>query len=572
MIDSLIPEVPDGSYELLFEAFSWDLPTSFNIAAAVLDHPDPAGDTALVHTDGDGDRHTFTYADLRAATASFAGHLEANGVGQGDRVAVAFPQTPELLVAMLATVARGGVVVPLSVLLGAEVVDYTLDHCGADVLIADETTLDRWPAVNVEMTVASVSGAAYDGPASPLGALRPHVDASTVSAACNRSNTGDAGEFEHVETAPDDPALIMYTSGTSGDPKGVVQGHRYLLGSLPGYQLWFHLFDRETLRDQRVWTPAEWAWAGALFDVVFPALATDSTVVSKVRRTGFDAREALAHAASEGVTRVFLPPTALYDVREDDAHEGIDLSALAVIMCGGEHLDGDLGRWAERTLDVTVNEAYGQTEANALVGNCQALSPAKDGSMGRPYPGHDVVVGGYETMDVGANAPDASDDADAVTETTGELLVETPDPVVFLEYWRDPEATAAAFDDAGRLRTGDAVSCDPDGYLHFRGRVDDLIVTSGYRVSPAEVESALESHPAVDRALVAGVPDDRRGERVVARVVPAAGVKGDEDLSRDLSDHVGAAVGAHKKPREIVYRTALPRTSTGKLDRNSLFE
>lgn len=570
---------PEMSYEAFRNAFEWDVPKEYNIATESLDHADGVRTgTALYHVDETGTHHRFTYEALDRASDALAATLSDRGVTSGSHVAVCFPQGPELLLSHLAVYKLGAVTVPVSVLLGRESLTYTLEHSGADILLIDAEVWDDY-TVNDDDTDKSTdvpdgrSNVFHNGAADPN--VRDPFDPvdQVVSVPLNPSNydkdaghlggfervVGDWGNVPSVETSPDDPALLLYTSGTSGRPKGVLHGHRYLLGSLPGYHLWFQLFDPETFPDQRIWTPSEWAWAGALFDVVFPTLAIGGTVVSRVRRSKFDPKEALELFDDTGVTRAFLPPTALSLIRKAVPRPDTELQTLEAVQSGGEQLTPAVQEWAEGTFDLLINEGYGQTEANALAGNCRALFEKRSGSMGRPYPGHDVRI-----LDENGEQLPAGE--------VGELAVEEPDPVFFIEYWEDPEATAAKFTDDGLLRTGDLAKADEDGYLWFRGREDDLIISSGYRVSPVEVEEALERDDRVQEAIVVGVPDAERGNRIKAHLLPAGDPNEltDADLEA-LRVRVRDEVGAHKSPHEFEVLADLPQTRSGKVDRSELF-
>ncbi|WP_276272290.1 acyl-CoA synthetase [Haloarcula litorea] len=538
-------DLPDPTAgEDLHEGFAWHLPETYNVAEAALSGD--ASATALRHVDEGGTARSFGYGDLDAASDALAARLAATGVGRGDRVAVCLPTCPELLVAHLGALRLGAVVVPVSMLLGEAAVAHSLSDSGSAVLILDRERADALAldgAVKPDETLLVRPGG-YDGDLPALGGLGEHVDPTA--------------SVDPVATSPEDPAMLLYTSGTTGDPKGVLQGHRYLAGSLPGYHCWFHLFGPERAAASRVWTPAEWAWAGALFDVVYPTLAVGGTVVARCRRSGFDAARACALLDRERVTHAFAPATALRKLRTH-LTDGptYDFAALDVVNSGGEAVPPDLLSWIADALGVDVNEAYGQTEANALVGNCAAAYPVRPGSMGRPYPGHEVVI----VDEAGEQVPPG---------TVGEVAVEPPDPALFLGYWGDDAATEGAFFANGRFRTGDAAVRDEDGYLWHRGRRDDLIVTSGYRVSPLEVERVLDADEEVLDSVVGGVADETRGQRVTAYVVPRG--EGSEALAERLRERVRDELGAYKVPREIEFVDDLPETRSGKVDRAALFD
>lgn len=543
---------PDQSYESFREAFEWDLPATYNIANECLSAMHSSRqDAALYHVDEAGAHHEFTYEALDEASDAFAATMASWGVTEGRRVAICLPQSPELLVAHLATYKLGAVAVPVSVLLGRESMAYTLTHSDADLLVFDTDVIDDGDARTevldaVERTVPlTIDPARYGATDRYLGGLADVAETGTAAPT--------------LVTSPDTPAIMLYTSGSSGRPKGVLHGHRYLIGSLPGIQLGYDLVDVESASRHRFWTPSEWAWAAALFDVVFPALALGGTVVSSVRRSGFDPETALGFVDETGVTAAFLPPTALHLIRDANREPDAPPSTLEVVLTGGEPLNPAVGTWVERELDVVLNEGYGQTEANVTVGNCDALFDSRPGSMGRPYPGHEVLVLDED------GSPDRRGEV-------GELAVRGPDPVFFQEYWGDPDATAGKFTDDGTLRTGDMVVRDEDGYVWFRGRKDDLIIASGYRISPVEVEDAIEEHPDVDAAVVGGVTGADGTKTIAAYVRPVASEDAERAPEFDaLRRLVRDELGAHKTPDEFELLTDPPLTRTGKIDRSALF-
>ncbi|NGM70495.1 AMP-binding protein [Natronolimnobius sp. AArcel1] len=536
----------------LNEAFEWDLPETYNLAETVEKADETRDLTALIHRDDHGRAHRFTYAELDDTASALGAHLLEAGLESGDRIALCFPQSPELLVAHLATYRIGCLAVPLSVLLGQESLEHSLAHSEASALLADATVYEHFETTVEDADlpvklVVDLAAETYDGPERHLGAFADHVSSDRSS--------------DIVATKPDEPAIIVYTSGTSGTPKGVVQRHQYLIGTLPGYQCWFHCFGDE--HRERVWTPAEWAWAGALFDAVFPTLACGGIVVSSVRRSGFNPVGALALIEQFDVSRSFMPSTAMWQIREETKPSAADLEALEVVMCGGEKLPEPVKEWAERELEIVVNEAYGQTEANALIGDCQALYESKPDSMGRIYPGHECAI--------------LDEDLEPVAPgSVGQIALERSDPVLFESYLGDEEATEACYAGDWYL-TGDLARMDENGYVTFAGRADDLIISSGYRVSPTAVEAALCRSPMVANAAVGGVSDDERGQRIVAYVLLGKAVEtpaeasGQAPIEETLRQHVRDSLGPHKTPHEIEVLEDPPRTRTGKLDRATLF-
>ncbi|MCH8154276.1 MAG: acyl-CoA synthetase [Proteobacteria bacterium] len=479
-------------------------------------------------------------------TASCGNRLQGvrglHGVARRARVAILLPQAPETALAHIATYKLGAIAVPLFTLFGADALAFRLSDSGAKALITNADGLAkiaeiraRLPALEI---VLSVDGPG-EGPGD--GALGFHEELDKASDA-----------FTPVDTAADDPALIIYTSGTTGPPKGALHAHRTLLGHLPGVELPQELFPKA---GDLFWTPADWAWIGGLIDVLLPSWHHGVPVLAH-RMAKFDPEEAFRLMADFGVRNAFMPPTALKIMRRVARPRERWNYALRSIGSGGETLGAELLDWGRATFGLTVNEFYGQTECNLVVANCAGLMPVKPGSMGRAAPGHEVAIVDSD----GTALPDGE---------TGNIAIQRPDPVMFLEYWNDPAATAAKF--AGDwMLTGDTGIRDADGYFHFVGREDDVITSGGYRIGPGEVEDCLLKHPAVAMAAVVGVPDALRGERVKAFLVLDQGAAASEALAAEIQDFVKTRLAAHEYPREVAFVDALPLTATGKIMRKDL--
>ncbi|MQX38191.1 acyl-CoA synthetase [Roseospira navarrensis] len=545
---------PDAlSYDEMSARFAWAVPARYNMGVDVCDRhcqgPDGGTATAIIEEGPDGSVRRYSFADLRAASSRLANALAARGVGPGDRVAVLLGQQWETAVAHVATWRLGAISVPLFTLFGLDALSFRLADSGAVALVTDAAQAERiadllpdLPTLRTVLCLGAGSTAASDA------AQRVVSWDAALAAASDRHAPADTG--------PDDPALIIYTSGTTGKPKGALHGHRVLLGHLPGVELPQNLFPQP---GDLFWTPADWAWIGGLADALLPSLHHGVPVLAQ-RAAKFDPEAALALMARHGVRNAFLPPTALKMLRrvEDPRRFGARLRSIG---SGGETLGAELLEWGRETFGLTINEFYGQTECNLVVGNCAEVFPVRPGAMGRPIPGHTVAV-----IDPDSGQP-------VPTGELGSIAVRRPDPVMFLGYWNNPEATAAKFV-GDWLLTGDTGRMDADGYLWFVGRDDDVITSAGYRIGPGEVEDCLMKHPAVAMVAVVGMPDPERTEIVTAFVVPAPGALeqhgGEEGLTRALQAFAKANHAAHAYPRRIRFLEALPMTTTGKIMRKDL--
>ncbi|MBV8577256.1 MAG: AMP-binding protein, partial [Acetobacteraceae bacterium] len=438
----------------------------------------------------------------------------------------------------IAAFKSGLISVPLFALFGEEPLTFRLRDSAARGVLTDPSGLEKLLPLQDRLPDLSRIYVAGSGPA-PEGcvALEP-----ALAHASDR--------FTPIETRADDPAIIIYTSGTTGNPKGALHGHRVLLGHLPGVELPHDFFPQP---GDLMWTPADWAWIGGLFDVLLPSLHHGIPVLA-YRARKFDPGDAYRLMAEHEVHNVFLPPTALKLLRQSGiAPNGVRLRSIA---SGGESLGAELLDWAQATFGPPLHEFYGQTECNLVAGNCARLFPIRPGSLGRAFPGHDLCV----VDDRGKEVP---------TGEVGVIGIRRPDPAMFLSYWNNPVATDAKF--AGDvLLTGDTARCDTEGYFWFEGRSDDVITSAGYRIGPGEIEDCLMRHPAVALAAVVGVADPMRTEIVKAWLVLRSGYEGSDTLAREIQDFVRERLAAHEYPRQVAFVDALPMTATGKILRREL--
>ncbi|OHV15816.1 AMP-dependent synthetase [Methylorubrum extorquens] len=538
--ETAVPERADR-YETLVRDFRWEIPERYNIAADVCDRwalsePDR---TALLVLGPDDRPEPVSYGRLRSDSLRLAAALAARGVRPGDRVAVLLPQSVAVVVTHFATYRLGAIALPLAGLFSEAALRHRLADSGACAVVTDAPGLAKLGRLRADLpdlvTILSVDGA---GEA-----------AEDFFAALENAPDG----FATRATGPDDPALMIYTSGTIGLAKGALHGHRVLLGHLPGWTL-MHGFPPEGTG--LMWTPSDWAWAGGLLNVLMPSLRLGMPVVAKASGR-FEPETAFRLMADLGVTHAFLPPTALRMLRGvADPRQRFDLSALRNIASAGEALGAETFDWARDALGLTIGEAYGQTECNLVLASSARIGVARAGATGKPVPGHRVAVL-------------REDGTEADADETGEIAVRAPDPVLFLGYWRQPEATAKKFRD-GWWMTGDQARRDADGYIRFVGREDDLITSAAYRIGPAEIEACLCAHPAVALAAAVGVPDPLRTETVKAFVTLRAGFSPSDALAAEILAFAKARLSAHEVPRALAFRDTLPMTTSGKIIRRQL--
>jgi acetyl-CoA synthetase len=534
----MLPDIRD--YDRLYAAFRWRIPERYNIGVDVCDRWAEADPSRLAILDVGADGHVtpVSFAGLREASNRFANVLRGRGVRRGDRVAILLAQSREVAIAHIALYKLGAVALPLAALFGADAIGFRLANAGAVGLVTNAAGLAKVTPLRGELPGLRLV-VSTDGPDGD--AVGFHDALATASA-----------DFTAVDTAADDPAMMIFTSGTTGQPKGALHAHRVLLGHLPGVQMPHEFFPQP---GDRLWTPADWAWAGGLLNGLLPSLHFGVTVVAR-KFDRFDPEEAFRLMADFGVRNTFLPPTALRMLRVvQNPRSRFDLS-LRTVGSGGEALGAETLAWGREALGLTINEFYGQTECNLVLASCAAIGVSRPGSIGKPVPGHVVAV-------------IRQDGTRCEPGELGQVAVMRPDPVMFLDYWGRPEATRDKFI-GDWMTTGDQGEVDADGYIRFVGRDDDVITSSGYRIGPTEIEDCLLRHPAVANAAAVGKPDPLRTEIVKAFLVLKPGYDASDALASDIQAFVRGRLSAHEYPREVAFVPELPLTTTGKVIRRQL--
>ncbi|MGL4729361.1 MAG: AMP-binding protein [Bosea sp. (in: a-proteobacteria)] len=534
----MLPDI--RNYDRLYAAFQWRVPERYNIGVDVCDRwakTEPAR-AAILDVGADGRVVATTYGTLRERSNRLANVLVQRGVKPGDRVAILMPQGRDVAVAHIAIYKLGAIAVPLAALFGVEAISYRLMDSGAAALITDAAGLAKVHTI--------------DTPLPALGFVLCADGASAGALGLDEEIAGASSDFEPRDTFADEPALMIYTSGTTGSPKGALHGHRVLLGHIPGVQMPHEFLPQA---GDRLWTPADWAWAGGLLNVLLPGLYFGVPVVAR-RFEKFDAEAGLELVERMDIRNIFVPPTALRMLRAvADIPRRFKLN-LRSVGSGGEALGAETFAWGREALGVAINEFYGQTECNLVLASSTAMGVSKAGFIGKAVPGHAVSV-------------IREDGTVCAAEEEGQIAVRRPDPVMFLGYWNNEPATQAKFIDDW-MTTGDQGAMDGEGHVRFVGRDDDVITSSGYRIGPGEIEDCLLRHRAVALAAVVGKPDALRTEIVKAFIVLKPGFVAAPELAAEIQGFVRTRLSAHEYPREIAFRDELPMTTTGKIIRRIL--
>jgi acetyl-CoA synthetase len=528
----------------LYEAADWNAPDDLNIAHEVCDrHAENKEKVALYQVSEDGELTTLTFWELAEATNRFANVLESLGIEQGDRVFSYMPRIPEHYVALVGTLKRGAVFGGVNERFGPDGISYRLADCDAKAIVTTpENRNTVTDALKDAPSVEHVIVVSDDGTGIRTGDVSYRGEMETASR-----------EYEPAATSGEDDALLYYTSGTTGLAKGVRHKHRWVTGvaATQKYAVDLQEGDCYWSTGDLGWltgpinTLGAWFWGTALFTY----------------EGEFDPETWADLLDTYPVTVLFSVPTAYRMLREhEDVLENVSLD-LRHALSIGEPLSAGVVEWGEETLGVTIHDTYGQTETGNMVINNYPTMPVRPGSMGKPLPGIEADIVDPETGEV------------LDPGKTGEIAQRGDYPCFFAEYWKKSEKTADCFvdgPDGEWYLSGDLAHKDDDGYFWFEGRADDVILSSGYRIGPFEVESSLGEHEAVAEAAVVPKPHRERGNIVKAYIVPSEGTTTSEDLKEEIKAHVRDELSAHEYPREIEFREELPKTVTGKIRRTEL--
>lgn len=521
-------------YEAFYDAFAWDIPVRFNFAVDVVDHWAATRDgTALIWENESGEGARYAFSDISRASKRFANVLSANGVRKGDRVLLMLPRIPQWQIAMVGALRIGAVPIPCIEMLTPRDLAYRLTHSGANAVICRSSQTAKFEGL--------------------LGAVSARIALGRASGWVDWDRAMDAApeQAEAAEVGAEDPAIMYYTSGSTGHPKGVLHSARALFTWRVSAVYWLDLRPED-----RIWCTADTGWSKAGTSILFGPWSCGCC--SLFYDGGFEPATRLRLLEKHRITVYCAPGTELYRIVNEPV-DRFDLSALRRTVSAGEAMNPVVAeRWREQT-GLTVSEAYGLTEALMVVLNYPG-EPVKFGAMGRPSPGSDVDIVDGDGRRLGV-------------DEEGDVAVRMPNPQMMLGYWQDEERTQACYRDGvdGRWYvTGDRGMRDSDGYLWYRGRADDVINSAGYRIGPLEVENALLEHSAVQECAVVGSPDKERGEIVKAFVVLREGVTGDARLIAELQQHVKGLTAPYKYPRAIAFLDELPKTMTGKIRRSAL--
>ena len=533
------------NYDHLYNTFNLNIPPKFNIASATIDKFAITNRIALKNLKYNGGFENLSFRFIQKKSNQLANALDNLNLNKNDRVGIILGQCPETLISHISCFKSGKISIPLFNLFGIDALKFRLIDSSASAVICDKHGLEKLMKIKHDLPslkyIICTDKKESDN------------DILFFDGLLNRSKD----EYKNVNTNSEDPALIIYTSGTTGDPKGALLPHRILLGHIPGVEMPHEFLSSDLSNNDCFWTPADWAWIGGLFDVLLPSLYFGIPVIS-FRSSKFDPEFTFDLMEKFEVKNTFLPPTSLKMMKSFNLYKSRDKLHLRTVGSGGEALGEELLNWGKEILNVGINEFYGQTECNLTVSNNGLIMKQKLGSIGRTVPGHKVKL----MKDDGTFISKSDDE--------GEIVVQSNSPSIFSGYWNNDKETQKKIID-GWLHTGDYATVDDEGYFYFKGRKDDLINSSGYRIGPTEIENTILSLQEVEMVAVVGVPDELRGEIIKAVIVPREKSllkNKNENLKDKIKEHVKQNLAAHEYPKLIEFVKELPLTTTGKIKRN----
>ena len=528
-----------GTYEEMVSSFRWEVPKSYNIAADTVDKHDPEK-LAMLWEDWQGNERTLTFGDMRDVSNGIANVLTGLGVARGDRVVVLLPSLPETAAAFIAVYKLGGILLSLSQLYGDDSIAHRLVDSGAKAIITDGKNRPRLEGMgerveSLERVLVLNAGDSLVG------------DDIDLDDALEAATT----DFDTIDTRADDPAQLYYSSGTTGQAKGILHAHRYLLGHNE-YELCHDVRDDEVFH-----STGEWAWIAGIVPGLLGPWRYGVPVAVFQRQGGYDPEQTLYVLEKYNVGNMFTTPTALRAMTELKDPGSQYKTKLRIACSAGEPLNPEVIRWFEAQFGIKVFDYYGLTESYPLCGNFPTVE-VRPGSMGRPLPGWEVAIlstDGEEPLPPGE---------------LGEICLKArTNPHYPIGYWNRPEDSEDVFGGEW-FHTKDAARLDEDGYIWYEGRADDVIISAGYRIGPFEVESAIVELPEVIEAAAVASPDPKRGNIVKAFVKLAPGSEESDELAQRIKDHVRESYAAYAYPREIEFVDDLPKTLTGKIRRIEL--
>lgn len=509
-------------------------PESYNLVSEFEKYATGNKKRALIHVSSNGQEKEITYDELMAKSNKCANVFMENGLGKGDVILVMVPRTIDAYVTYIGALKAGIIVIPSSEMLRSSDIDYRLEHSGAKAIVAFESFMDQFESVkNLKGVQLFVIGEAKDGQKS----LTKLMDSAS-------------SDFEAPATKGTDMAFLSYTSGTTGKPKGVVHTHAWAYAHLrTAGPNWLGIEEGDV-----VWATAAPGWQKWIWSPFVSVLGSGATGL--VYDGKFDVGIYLNMIKKYGVNVLCCTPTEYRFMAKAENLQNYDLSSLRSAVSAGEPLNREVIDIFERTFDLAVRDGYGQTENTLLVGTMLGME-ARPGSMGKPTPGNRVDIIDDEGKPV---APGE----------VGDIAVHISTPALFKEYLHDPERTKMQFRGEYYV-TGDRARLDEDGYFWFEGRGDDIIISSGYTIGPFEVEDALTKHSAVRECAVVGSPDEVRGNIVKAFIVLRnPEMERNENLVKELQEHVKTLTAPYKYPRKIEFVKELPKTASGKIMRVEL--